>query len=148
MPVKRDTKLFEHFNEGMSNAVPAGQAEDLKTRKQYVRQRSVAVRIFVLRRANGICELCDDPAPFKTKKKRPYLEPHHLTRLADGGPDHPSHVAACCPNCHRKIHFGENGEDLNEGLRKKKSRLSKRRRGFLAISVSGQRLPALRRGWL
>jgi hypothetical protein len=28
-------------------------------------------------------------------------------------------VAACCPNCHRAIHFGKDGDTLNETLREK-----------------------------
>ena len=37
----------------------------------------------------------------------PYLEPHHITRLADNGPDHPAKVIALCPNCHRKAHSSQ-----------------------------------------
>ena len=47
----------------------------------------------------------------------PYLEPHHTTRLSDGGPDHPRCVGAICPYCHREIHFGENGAEKNINLR-------------------------------
>jgi 5-methylcytosine-specific restriction protein A len=83
-----------------------------------VYERSEAVKHYVLKRANGTCESCQKPAPFLTaKKKTKYLEPHHLTRISDGGPDHPLHVAAICPNCHREVHYGENGESKNEALR-------------------------------
>lgn len=85
-------------------------------RRRITHARSKAVRVYVLRRANGICENCELPAPFKTKKRRPYLEPHHLTRLADGGPDDPDAVAAICPNCHREIHYGVRGDELNARL--------------------------------
>jgi 5-methylcytosine-specific restriction protein A len=44
------------------------------------------------------------------------LEPHHTTRLADGGPDDPAFVGAICPNCHREIHHGKAGKDLNQKL--------------------------------
>ncbi len=48
-------------------------------------------------------------APFKTTKDEEYLEPHHTRRIADGGPDHHRWVAAVCPNCHRRIHYGKMG---------------------------------------
>jgi hypothetical protein len=40
----------------------------------------------------------------------PNLEPHHIRRLADGGPDHPRWVAALCPTCHRRVHHGVDGK--------------------------------------
>jgi len=82
----------------------------------YLYQGSEAVRIYVLRRANGICEGCGSNAPFVTKQRRPYLEPHHVRRRADGGPDDPGWVAALCPNCHREVHYGVKGEELNQRL--------------------------------
>ena len=45
-----------------------------------------------------------------------YLEPHHVHRLADGGPDDPVHVIALCPNCHRRVHYGKNGTLYNTEL--------------------------------
>ena len=30
------------------------------------------------RRADGLCQLCDQPAPFKDKKGTPFLEVHHV----------------------------------------------------------------------
>ncbi len=78
--------------------------------------RSEAIREYVLRRAEGICEGCDTKAPFINKKGKPYLEPHHLRRLSDGGPDHPEWVIALCPNCHRRVHFGKDGEEYNAQL--------------------------------
>lgn len=80
-------------------------------------KRSRAVRDYVFLRAKGICELCKNPAPFKRPDGSPYLEPHHTTRVSDGGPDHPAHVGAICPACHREIHYGENGKAKNEVLR-------------------------------
>ena len=85
-------------------------------RRSSVRYRSSAIRIYVLRRANGICEACGSDAPFRTEAGRLYLEPHHIRRLSDGGPDHPRWVGAVCPNCHRWVHYGEDGADLNRRL--------------------------------
>ncbi len=85
-------------------------------RRSNVRRRSAAVRVYVLRRANGTCEACGKPAPFETRQRRPYLEPHHILRVADGGPDHPRFVAAICPNCHREAHHGRDADLLNDAL--------------------------------
>jgi 5-methylcytosine-specific restriction enzyme A len=81
--------------------------------------RSEAIRRYALARANGVCELCDNPAPFMTSKGKPYLEVHHVSRIADGGPDHPDKVAALCPNCHRKAHFGHERDLLLAELKKR-----------------------------
>lgn len=61
----------------------------------------------VLIRARGNCELCHAAAPFSRRSDAsPYLEVHHLIRLADGGEDAVSNAVAVCPNCHRREHFG------------------------------------------
>jgi 5-methylcytosine-specific restriction protein A len=82
-------------------------------------RRSEAVKRYVLARANGRCEACELPAPFMKKEGGPYLEPHHTQRLADDGPDHPKWVGAICPNCHRRIHSGEDGKDWNTQLQER-----------------------------
>ena len=84
--------------------------------KRNVYSRSQELRAYVLRRANGICEACDQAAPFVASNGRPYLEPHHIRRRSDGGPDHPLWVAGVCPNCHSHAHYGRDGADLNRHL--------------------------------
>jgi 5-methylcytosine-specific restriction enzyme A len=84
--------------------------------KRNIYQRSNDVRIYVLARANGNCEGCTAAAPFLRLDGSPYLEPHHLRRLSDGGPDHPAHVIALCPNYHRRVHFGADGKSYNDQL--------------------------------
>lgn len=79
-------------------------------------QRSRDVRCYILARADGKCEGCKAPAPFLRSDGTPYLEPHHLRRLSDGGPDHPAHVIALCPNCHRRVHAGLDGNTYNATL--------------------------------
>ena len=87
-------------------------------------ERDAVVRAYVLRRANGICESCTQPAPFTRKSDgTPYLEPHHIRRVSDGGPDHPRWVAGICPSCHREIHFGANGRAKNDELQARIARL-------------------------
>ncbi|WP_149088381.1 HNH endonuclease [Pseudomonas prosekii] len=86
-------------------------------RKIYQRSRRVAH--YVLMRAEGECESCEKPAPFTKKDGTPYLEPHHVNRLSDGGLDHPRYVGAVCPSCHREIHSGVHGALVNERLKQR-----------------------------
>jgi 5-methylcytosine-specific restriction enzyme A len=78
--------------------------------------RNDVIKVYVLRRAAGFCEGCGAPAPFTTRKGTPYLEPHHIRRRADNGPDHPLWVIALCANCHRRVHYGADGHDYNMHL--------------------------------
>jgi 5-methylcytosine-specific restriction protein A len=82
-------------------------------------ERSERVRAYVLARANGFCEARGQEAPFRRGDGSPYLEPHHTTRLADEGLDHPSTVGAICPTCHRRIHSGGDGKQLNSRLKRR-----------------------------
>lgn len=84
--------------------------------RRNIYQRSSDVRNYVLARAKGVCEGCGMPAPFLRLDGTPYLEPHHLRRISDGGPDHPAHVIALCPNCHRRTHLGGDAAAYNEHL--------------------------------
>ncbi len=69
--------------------------------------RNQYVVALALERANGVCEMCQQPAPFIAKSTgQPYLEVHHVSLLADGGKDIATNTLAVCPNCHRKAHFG------------------------------------------
>jgi len=82
------------------------------------RARSLAIKRYVLHRANGVCEFCNEAAPFYKSDGTAYLEPHHTTRVADEGPDHPSHVIGLCPNCHRRAHYSDDAKSFNEQLKK------------------------------
>jgi 5-methylcytosine-specific restriction protein A len=97
----------------------AQKASNRKVQRVVVHNRALAVKKYVLMRADGTCEGCDSPAPFLNKRSQPYLEPHHTHRIADGGPDRPDHVIALCPTCHRRVHYGIDGKDHNESLIKK-----------------------------
>lgn len=97
---------------------PVGPISDPKETMRIAYRRSAQVKRYVLARAQGHCELCGEPAPFNRKSDgTPYLEPHHINRVSDGGLDHPQYVGAICPTCHRLIHFGVNGRNRNEELR-------------------------------
>lgn len=70
-------------------------------------KRNPDVVVEVLKRAEGICEDCGNPAPFlRASNGSPYLEVHHVLPLAKGGDDTVENAVALCPNCHRKAHFG------------------------------------------
>ena len=86
-----------------------------KEKIQSIQNRSTAIKLYAKKRANGICEGCNETAPFETKSG-PYLEVHHLTRLADGGADLPQNVIALCPTCHRKAHYSLDCLEFNNQL--------------------------------
>lgn len=86
------------------------------TATRNIYQRSADVRDYVLARSNGFCEGCENAAPFARRNGVPYLEPHHIRRASDGGPDDPRFVIALCPNCHRQVHFGMDGDTYNDAL--------------------------------
>ena len=66
--------------------------------------RDAFVAEYAKRRANGICQLCGQKAPFSDKEGNPYLECHHIKWLSEGGSDTIENTVALCPNCHRKMH--------------------------------------------
>lgn len=70
--------------------------------------------------ADGICQLCDNPAPFKRPNGEPYLESHHIIWLSDGGEDTVENTVALCPNCHRKMHVVSLEEDVKALMEKKR----------------------------
>lgn len=75
-------------------------------------ERNPDVVAEVLFRAQGCCEGCSSPAPFMRRSDgSPYLEVHHVVRLVDGGDDTVENALALCPNCHRRQHFGAEGDE-------------------------------------
>ncbi len=86
--------------------------------------RDPAVVAWVLAEAAGVCECCSKPAPFTREDCSPFLEVHHVLRLADGGEDTTNNAAALCPNCHRELHYGAEKRELAAKLRRKVARLS------------------------
>ena len=82
-----------------------------------VRKRDKRIHAYALERSKGICEACENPAPFETRNGTPYLEVHHITALSEDGADHPINVAAICPNCHRRTEKSKDKDEFNEVLR-------------------------------
>jgi 5-methylcytosine-specific restriction protein A len=66
------------------------------------------------RLADGICQLCCQPAPFTNKAGEPYLETHHIIWLAKGGEDTIENTVALCPNCHRRMHVLGDKDDIEK----------------------------------
>ena len=98
-------------------AKPTGQAQPSSTVTaitQYA--RDPAVKAWVLQNANDHCECCGSEAPFRSLDGFPYLEVHHVRKLADGGSDTVENVVAICPKCHRQLHYGSNALGLVEKL--------------------------------
>ena len=76
------------------------------TSTAFIRNPDVVAEVLI--RANGKCEQCKKPAPFKRASDgTPYLEVHHKIRLANNGDDTVKNAIAVCPNCHRQAHYGE-----------------------------------------
>jgi 5-methylcytosine-specific restriction protein A len=109
----QEKSLDELRELALQKASPSASASERRTN---VRRRSEAIRAYVLKRAKGVCEGCNKEAPFVTFQGWPYLESHHVSRVSDGGPDHPRWAIALCPNCHRRVHHGQNGEEYNARL--------------------------------
>lgn len=133
----------DHFtDEGIFNYTGEGQVGDMpmvrgnKAIRDNVKDgRAIHVfeyvrKAYVRARAEGDCDCdcdcegCNTSAPF-ISKKGPYLEPHHVHRLADGGPDHPKNVIALCPNCHRQAHYSTDAFEFNRTLVKKLTDIEK-----------------------
>ncbi len=96
-------KMSDEELEIRAKQAPARPGRRQSTGTQYQRNEYIAEQ--ALRRANGICQLCSSPAPFKKKKSgTPYLEVHHVIWLAKNGLDTLENTVALCPNCHRKMH--------------------------------------------
>lgn len=106
-------QLRERALASAASAGPGSRSDALRTNYR----RSKRIADYVLKRAGGNCESCKKPAPFIKRNGSPYLEPHHVNRLSDGGLDDPRYMGAVCPACHREIHHGLMGTMKNEELK-------------------------------
>lgn len=104
---------------------PPGQTAPSKasrTSTGFVRDPNVIA--WVLHEAAGHCEVCGNAAPFERANGEAYLEVHHVRPLGEGGPDTIDNAAACCPNCHRQLHFDANRDTLRQNTITSLARLS------------------------
>lgn len=107
-------KNIEKLREAALDSAPKNAS--FKEKREIAYYRSQALKLYVVARSKGICEGCEKKAPFSTRNG-PFLECHHVHRLADGGPDHPRNVVALCPNCHRRAHLSLDAETYNNQLK-------------------------------
>lgn len=106
--------------------IPRGQASPARlpvTTEQFV--RDAAVVAYILKNADGRCECCQGRAPFIKPDGIPFLEVHHLKRLASGGSDTISNAIAVCPNCHRELHYGARAGELVDNVYSRIDRLQR-----------------------
>ncbi|GAB2730664.1 HNH endonuclease [Comamonas sediminis] len=93
--------------------IPIGNRNPGTTRTEVTQFiRDPAVKAWVLKQAAGICECCGAYAPFENTDGQPFLEVHHVRKLAAGGSDTVSNAVALCPNCHRAMHYGIKAKEL------------------------------------
>jgi 5-methylcytosine-specific restriction enzyme A len=105
---------------------PQGQSNPKsKTSSSNQYYRDPAVRAWVLELSNGNCESCGEEAPFQSDDGSPFLETHHMKRLADDGPDVVENAVAICPNCHRRLHYSAERLEFAEQVFEKVKRLER-----------------------
>ena len=115
-PAADTTPLDELREQAKTAATTKVQIQESKSETTSEYARSPEVKRYVKARADGVCEGCGEPAPFTSTTGMPYLHAHHVHELSDGGPDTPDTVIALCPNCHYRVHHGEDGETYNQEL--------------------------------
>jgi len=101
----------------LGSTPPQGNATPgVRSTTSSVVQRDPLVIAWVRAHAGGRCELCCRAAPFRDVHGEPYLEVHHVRRLADGGSDTIGNAVALCANCHRRLHVGADADGEREKL--------------------------------
>jgi len=110
--------LFTEIPKPKGNSTP-----NKKTQNSQVYARDPKVKAWVLKQANGSCEVCDSPAPFFKEDDIPYLEVHHILPLSEDGSDTVTNAVAVCPNCHMKFHYGKDRMLMKEEVKIKINRI-------------------------
>lgn len=83
-----------------------------RLKNSLVYERNSQIVKYTRQYAKGICQLCNQPAPFTDKNGNPYLEVHHVIWLSRGGSDSIQNTVALCPNCHTKMHIVDDTKDI------------------------------------
>lgn len=105
-------KQIEQIAESYLQKIITGQGGRYSYRSiGYVRSAKVAEE--TKKRAKGICQYCQMPAPFSDKNGEPYLEVHHVVWLSRGGEDSTENTVALCPNCHTRMHILDDPNDVS-----------------------------------
>ena len=113
---KLDSSSLDELREKALASSTQTPSEGSSKSKYY--KTSSYIKAYAKKRAKGICENCNNKAPFINQQGDPYLEVHHIGKLSDSGADHPLNVAAICPNCHREAHKSKDHVEFNEKLKK------------------------------
>lgn len=105
-----------------------------KKKEKYYINRDSAITAKALKRANYKCEYNQDHFSYMTTQEKMFTEGHHLIpmqyyqdfSIRDVSIDHIANVVSLCPNCHSRIHHG-NDADRRKMIKKlfadRKSRL-------------------------
>lgn len=109
-------EVRKHSSTDIKEKAKQAESNNISTKevKTIYRERNQFIAEHTKERANGICDLCGNEAPFNDKNGRPYLESHHVITLANNGPDAIYNTVAICPNCHRKVHVLNSKEDMKK----------------------------------
>lgn len=84
-----------------------------------------------LEKAKYLCKFNENHTTFISKStNKQYMEAHHLIPIKVQDEflyslDVPANIISLCPNCHRKVHFGNSDEILELSLKKRKNELAK-----------------------
>ncbi|MDE5908257.1 MAG: HNH endonuclease [Lachnospiraceae bacterium] len=109
---ERSVQIEQTVEEYIQGVISGSGGRRSVTSSTFVRSAEVVKE--TRRRANGICQLCNQPAPFIDKKGNPYLEVHHIIWLSRGGEDNTGNTAALCPNCHTRMYVLDKPEDVEK----------------------------------
>ena len=109
---ERSTQIEQTAEKYIQGVISGSGGRRNVTSSTFVRSAEVVKE--TKRRTNGICQLCNQPAPFIDKKGNPYLEVHHIIWLSRGGEDNTENTAALCPNCHTRMHVLDKSEDIEK----------------------------------
>jgi transcriptional regulator with XRE-family HTH domain len=72
----------------------------------------------LLKRSNGVCELCEHSMPFILPNGSPYFELAYIEQGASDDKYQDCNFAALCPNCHRQLDILNKEEDIKKLLAK------------------------------
>lgn len=106
--IKEEAENVSKYNE--ENSKKIGNKKEFCFSKTKVYKRNIFISEYIKRLAKGVCQLCQEEAPFENNGV-PYLHCHHIDYLSNGGKDVIGNCIALCPNCHARVHVLELQED-------------------------------------
>ncbi len=94
--------------------MPIRSAKNRQKIEPYIQQ----LKTSLLKRSNGVCELCEHPMPFILPNGSAYFELAYVEEDASDDKYEDCNFAALCPNCHRQLDILKKEEDINKLLAK------------------------------